>query len=110
VPLENATILILARNTELQQTLSSIKSLEEHWNYRYPIVFLNDEPWDPAFEHAVREATSSPTVTFAQIPKEMWSWPVEVDLDQAAIRRKWKAMERQGLPHAADESYHHMCR
>lgn len=108
-PRENATILILARNSELNETASSIRSLEEQFNkdYHYPYVFLNDVEWDPAFEAAMREETTS-ELTFETIPKEMWSWPP--DIDQDAAKASWAKMERQGLPHVSQVSYHHMCR
>jgi len=45
-------ILTLARNSELEGAVSSVKQLEENFNrrYHYPWVFLNDEPFSEEFK------------------------------------------------------------
>lgn len=112
---ENATILILARNSDLEGVLSSIRSLEQQWNSRfhYPIVFLNDEPWNANFMTAVQRVTES-ELTFEEIPTAMWSWPQNADgsdkVDREEAAQSWKQMEAAGLPYVTQESYHHMCR
>jgi alpha 1,2-mannosyltransferase len=48
--------VILARNSDLAGTVRSIREIEDRFNrrYRYPYVFLNDEPFDDKFkEYAV---------------------------------------------------------
>lgn len=44
----------------------------------------------------------------------MWSWPTDASgasmLDQDAARAAMRKMEARGLPYAANENYHHMCR
>lgn len=48
----NAVMLMLARNSELEGAVSSVKQLEERFNrkYHYPWVFLNDEPFSEEFK------------------------------------------------------------
>lgn len=48
----NAVMLMLARNSELEGAVSSVKQLEEKFNQRfhYPWVFLNDEPFTEDFK------------------------------------------------------------
>ncbi|GAB7364145.1 hypothetical protein MBLNU230_g4696t1 [Neophaeotheca triangularis] len=112
-PRENATILVLARNSELDATVSAIRSIEKQWNqwYHYPIIFLNDKPWDPAFKDAMRRASQS-ELTFDQIPTEMWSWPSSDDtfVDRQKAETAWEQMSQHGIPHVNKEGYHHMCR
>ena len=48
----NAVMLMLARNSELEGAVSSVKQLEENFNRRfhYPWVILNDEPFSEEFK------------------------------------------------------------
>ena len=48
----NAVLLMLVRNSELEDALSSVTQLEERFNKRfgYPWVFLNDEPFSDEFK------------------------------------------------------------
>ncbi len=45
--IENATIVMLVRNRELNDALATMRQLEDRFNreYRYPWTFLNDEPF-----------------------------------------------------------------
>lgn len=47
----NATFVILARNSDLDGVIQSVRSVEDRFNhkYRYPYVFLNEEPFDDQF-------------------------------------------------------------
>ena len=71
-PRENATILMLARNQDVDGAVSSIISLEHSFNSwaKYPITFLNDEVWEQGFMDAVKEAASG-DVQFGVIDEEM---------------------------------------
>jgi hypothetical protein len=42
---ERATILMLVRNSELQEALSTMRQIEDRFNknYKYPWTFLNDD-------------------------------------------------------------------
>ncbi|OQO04307.1 hypothetical protein B0A48_10918 [Cryoendolithus antarcticus] len=112
---ENATILMLARNSDVVSATAAIRSLEEKWNrwYHYPIVFLNDKPWNSTFINALRNATES-EVFFEEVPESMWSWPKNAQGQDVPDRRvaeaNWQRMADAGLPYAKAESYHHMCR
>lgn len=48
----NATLVMLARNKELEDVVFSMKQLEDRFNknYNYPWVFLNDEPFTEEFK------------------------------------------------------------
>lgn len=48
----NAVILFLARNSDLDGVVSSVRQLEDRFNriYHYPWVFLNDEPFTEEFK------------------------------------------------------------
>jgi alpha 1,2-mannosyltransferase len=48
----NATLVMLARNKELEEVVFSMKQLEDRFNrkYNYPWVFLNDEPFTDEFK------------------------------------------------------------
>ena len=47
----NAAIVMLARNSDLNDVASSMKQLEDRFNHRfnYPWVLLNDEPFTEEF-------------------------------------------------------------
>jgi alpha 1,2-mannosyltransferase len=51
----NATLLMLARNSDLIGAAQSVRRLEDRFNknYRYPWVFLNDEPFSDEFKRCV---------------------------------------------------------
>jgi alpha 1,2-mannosyltransferase len=48
----NATIVMLARNGDLQGVVKSVKQMEDRFNkrFRYPYVFLNEEPFTDQFK------------------------------------------------------------
>lgn len=48
----NAVMLMLARNSELEGAVRSVRRLEDKFNqrYHYPWVFLNDEPFTDEFK------------------------------------------------------------
>lgn len=48
----NATLVMLARNKELEEVVFSMKQLEDRFNkkFNYPWVFLNDEPFTEEFK------------------------------------------------------------
>ena len=106
-PRENATIVMLARNSEVRGAIRSIKSIEKQFNrwFNYPIVFLNDVPWDSAFIDALTPIASG-DVRFEVIDSSMWGFPEWMDLREgkAAVARQ------TGIIYGALESYHHMCR
>jgi alpha 1,2-mannosyltransferase len=51
----NATIVMLARNSDIKGVLRSIKQMEDRFNRRflYPYTFLNEEPFSDQFKESV---------------------------------------------------------
>lgn len=51
----NAAIVMLARNSDLKGILVSMKQMEDRFNkkFRYPYVFLNEEPFSDQFKTCV---------------------------------------------------------
>jgi hypothetical protein len=56
---ENATILVLCRNSDLAGILKSMTSFEDTFNskFHYPYTFFNEETFSVEFMQAVRKAT-----------------------------------------------------
>ena len=66
----NATIVMLARNGDMQGVAKSMKQMEDRFNkrFRYPYVFLNEEPFTDQFKECVTLLmwrVSPPLITFA---------------------------------------------
>lgn len=108
-PRESAALVMLARNGELAAARHTVASVEARFNrwYRYPYVFLNDEPWDPEFVR-VLNATVSGEARFEVIPREEWTYPDWVD--EQAARESIAKQGEAGVHYGGMESYHHMCR
>lgn len=108
-PRENAAFVMLARNSELDDVLSSMYSMERHFNqwFNYPWVFLNDVDFNPDFKAAVKKATNA-EVEFGTVPKEHWEFPGSIDKDLLD-----ESIESQGdrsIMYGNMASYHKMCR
>lgn len=105
----NATVLMLARNGDLEDALQTLKSFETQFNqwYHYPIVFLNDKPWSSGFVQAALKEVSGHAV-FETIGSDMWGFPDQINQD--AARAAIKDQGQRGIIHAGQENYHHMCR
>lgn len=108
-PRANAAFVMLARNSELDDVVSSMKSMERHFNqwYNYPWVFLNDVEFDENFRNTVKQITNA-EVEFGVVPKEHWEFPETVDRDLLH-----ESIESQGdrtIMYGNMESYHKMCR
>ncbi|KAF5353136.1 hypothetical protein D9758_008774 [Tetrapyrgos nigripes] len=105
----NATLLILARNSDLDGVLSSMGYLERHFNKRfgYPWVFLNEEEFTEEFKTRVTAATEAP-VSFGLIPHDHWYQPDWVDEDRAREGRE--SMQRANIIYAGSVPYRNMCR
>lgn len=108
-PRANAVLVVLARNKEIEGVVSSMTSLERHFNrwFHYPYVFLNDEPFNSTFKEAIRNVTES-DVKFGVIDKKTWNfpeWADQEDVDEAIQQQGDKAIMYGGMA-----SYHRMCR
>jgi mannosyltransferase len=107
----NATMMMLARDSDVDGAVASVKSIQEQFNdhFRYPWVFLNDEHFSGEFMKEVTSAVGgNAEVSFHSIPKDMWGFPEWIDQERA--RRAMDDMERRKIYNAGKESYHHMCR
>ncbi|KAJ7485652.1 glycosyltransferase family 15 protein [Mycena latifolia] len=105
----NATLLMLARNTDLIGAISSVSQVEDKFNKRcnYPWVFLNEEPFTEEFKGNMSHITSG-TVSFGLIPREHWVQPDWVDEDRARAGRE--KMVAQDIIYAGSVPYRNMCR
>ncbi|EEB91071.1 hypothetical protein MPER_10636 [Moniliophthora perniciosa FA553] len=105
----NATLIILARNSDLDGVLSSMGHVEQRFNrqFGYPWVFLNEVEFTEEFQERVTAATSAP-VSFGLIPREHWYQPDWVDEDRARMGRE--KMEAQKIIYAGSVPYRNMCR
>ncbi|KAF9068826.1 glycosyltransferase family 15 protein [Rhodocollybia butyracea] len=106
---ENATLVILARNSELKGVLLSMKSLEMHFNtrFQYPYVLLNDEEFTNEFKGRVMLATNAP-VQFGLIPRDHWVQPAWVD--EAKAEQSRERLKAQNIIYGDSISYRNMCR
>lgn len=104
-----ACLYSLARNSELEAMLLTIRTFQMHFNdkYHYDWVLLNDVPFSEEFMNAVRlELGDSANVKFGTIPREHWSYPEFVDQEKCRKVRE----EMKNVIYGGAESYRHMCR
>lgn len=107
---QNATFVMLTRNQELDGVLSSIHSIERHFNqwYQYPYVLLNDVPFTEEFVTQVRAATKA-DVQFGVLSELEWEFPPEVR-EQLLFKHSIEDQGDRGIMYGNMESYHKMCR
>ncbi|KAL1705570.1 glycosyltransferase family 15 protein [Schizophyllum commune] len=105
----SATFVILARNSDLDSTIQSVRNVEDRFNrkYKYPYVFLNDEPFSEEFKSRLSNIISS-TAEFGLVPREHWVQPDWIDEDKASASRK--KMEEDNIIYGGSLSYRNMCR
>jgi len=105
--------LLLARNSDLNGVISSLKQMEDRFNkkFQYPYIFLNEKPFDDGFKkfvgkpfslkdfnlrdflpRRVTELTDA-DVKFGLIPKEHWEQPPEIDEERATASRNKMVQE-----------------
>ncbi|KAK4135739.1 glycosyltransferase family 15 protein [Trichocladium antarcticum] len=108
-PRENAVLVMLARNSEKDEARDTIANIEAQFNqwFHYPVLFLNNEPWDPEFVRALNRTVSGPAM-FEVIPQEDWSYPSWIDPE--AAQQSMARQQQSGVWNGGKESYHHMCR
>ncbi|GMM32978.1 putative mannosyltransferase [Saccharomycopsis crataegensis] len=121
----NASLVVLARNKELDGVIKSMNTLERHFNqwFNYPWVFLNDEEFSDEFKKTVKKYTRS-KVEFGLIGDNIWDFPLskeeteENDKSDKSSRyfnffEFYEFIERQGdrgIMYGNLDSYHKMCR
>ncbi|KAJ8589591.1 glycosyltransferase family 15 protein [Rhizopogon salebrosus TDB-379] len=74
-------------------------------NFKYPWVFLNDEPFSVDFKRRVSVLTEA-DVSFGVVPRESWVQPDWIDEQRAQEGRN--SLVRQGVIYGGD--YRNMCR
>ena len=101
---ENATILMLVRNSELEGALDSMRSLEDRFNnkYHYDWTFLNDVPFDQDFIEATTSMASGKT-QYALIPPEDWNRPQWIN--DTLFEERLRVMEDEGVLYDLDPPY-----
>ncbi|KAK6544527.1 hypothetical protein TWF694_001217 [Orbilia ellipsospora] len=101
---EKATLVMLAKNTELYQVRESMRRLEDRFNHRYnyPWTFMNDRPFTKEFMEVTKNIASGPT-EYVLIPKEHWGFPEWVN--QTLAREKMYEMGQAGILYGGSVSY-----
>ncbi|EIN06517.1 glycosyltransferase family 15 protein [Punctularia strigosozonata HHB-11173 SS5] len=108
-PRANATLLMLARNSDLNGVVQSVRELEDRWNrkHNYPWVFLNEEEFSDEFKKRVSVLTNAP-VSFGLIPREYWFQPDWIDEDKAKAGRD--DLVANNVIYGGSVPYRNMCR
>lgn len=105
---ENATLVMLARNLDLEGALKSMRLLEDRFNrhYRYPWVFMNEVPFDDDFiEHTSLMASGK--TYYELIPDEDWEPPEFIDENK--LQQNLRTAEANGVIYGGVRSYRNMC-
>jgi alpha 1,2-mannosyltransferase len=105
----NATLLMLARNSDLDNAVRSVRRLEDRFNrhFNYPWMFLNEEPFDDEFKRRISLLTRA-NVTYALIPRAHWIQADWIDEERANASRT--KMEEEGVIYGGSLPYRNMCR
>lgn len=105
----NATLLMLARNSDTDSAVRSIRELEDKFNkkFKYPWVLLNEEPFSDEFKKRISNVVSG-EVHFGEIPHDHWYQPDWIDEEKATAARK--KMEDDHIIYGGSLSYRNMCR
>jgi alpha 1,2-mannosyltransferase len=105
----NATLLMLARNSDLDNAVRSVRRLEDRFNrhFNYPWTFLNDVDFDENFKRRISVLTKAP-VHYGVIPKEHWVQADWVDEDKASASRQ--KMVEENVIYGGSLPYRNMCR
>ncbi|THU84115.1 glycosyltransferase family 15 protein [Dendrothele bispora CBS 962.96] len=108
-PRANATFVVLARNTDVDGMVRSVREMEDRFNrhWRYPYVFLNDVEWEEEVKERLRVLTTA-KMEFGVIPKSDWVQPDWIDEEKATTGRN-KLVE-EGVIYGGSVSYRNMCR
>jgi len=121
-PRANATMLMLARNSDLFQAISSVKAIQDRFNTKhgYPWVFLNEEPFSNEFKSRMKDtilglapaggrlAHEEDRVQFGLIPHDHWFQPDWIE-ETRASQGRWNLIFK-GIIYADSVPYRNMCR
>ncbi|KAG5719171.1 putative mannosyltransferase MNT2 [Termitomyces sp. T112] len=105
----NATFVILARNSDINGAIRSVRDIEDRFNRArgYPYVFLNEMPFTEEFKKRVSVLSAS-KMEFGLIPRDHWFQPDWIDEKKAAASRN--KMEEEKIIYGGSVSYRNMCR
>ncbi|TFK78423.1 glycosyltransferase family 15 protein, partial [Polyporus arcularius HHB13444] len=105
----NATILMLARNSDVDNAVRSARRLEDRFNkkFGYPWLFLNEEPFSEEFKTRVSNVING-EVTFGLVPREHWYQPDWINETLATAGRE--KMAADNIIYGGSVSYRNMCR
>lgn len=105
----NAAFVLLARNSDLNGVITSMKQMEDRFNkkFQYPYVFLNEEPFSDEFKNRITELTDA-EVKFGLIPHDHWYQPDWIDEDKARASRE--NMVKNNVIYGGSVPYRNMCR
>ncbi|EIM90058.1 glycosyltransferase family 15 protein [Stereum hirsutum FP-91666 SS1] len=105
----NAAIVMLARNSDLKGITKSMKQMEDRFNkkFKYPYVFLNEEPFNEQFISTISELTDA-KVEFGLIPHDHWFQPDWIDEEKASASRA--EMAKNNVIYGGSLPYRNMCR
>ncbi|ODV87024.1 glycosyltransferase family 15 protein, partial [[Candida] arabinofermentans NRRL YB-2248] len=110
-PRANAAFVVLCRNSELEGVITSMRSLERHFNqwFNYPWIFLNNEKFTKEFKTKVAQLASG-QVKFGFIPQSKWDFPDETNENITYFNEGIEAQGDRGILYGSMPSYHKMCR
>ncbi|KAA1473257.1 glycosyltransferase family 15 protein [Dentipellis sp. KUC8613] len=105
----NATLVMLARNSDVDGAVRSVREMEDRFNARhgYPWVFLNEEPFSDEFKQRVGVLIRGQK-QFGLVPKEHWFQPSWIDENKASEARQ--KMVEENIIYGDSVSYRNMCR
>ncbi|PBK78179.1 glycosyltransferase family 15 protein [Armillaria solidipes] len=105
----SAAIVMLARNSDLNGIIVSMKQMEDRFNkkFRYPYVFLNEQEFSEQFKSRVSELTDV-DVKFGLIPQDHWYQPETIDEAKASDARA--DMMKNNVIYGGSVPYRNMCR
>ncbi|KAF5362624.1 hypothetical protein D9758_009624 [Tetrapyrgos nigripes] len=105
----NATFFMLARNSDLEGAIRSIRGIEDRFNSKhgYPYVLLNEVPFSDDFKRRVSVITPSP-VEFGVISQEHWVQSDWIDEEKASQARE--RMKADNVKYGDSVPYRNMCR
>lgn len=109
IGVENATLFMLVRNSELEDALQSMREIEDRFNrhYRYPWTFLNDVPFTEDFKKMTRGMASG-KVEFGLVPEEHWGIPSHIN--ETKMEECIADFTEREVIYGFSRSYRHMCR
>ncbi|KAI5962328.1 uncharacterized protein KGF55_003404 [Candida pseudojiufengensis] len=107
-PRENATFLMLCRNSDMYEVLQTVQIVQDRFNnkFNYDYTFLNDEPFTDEFIYLISSYITKGKINFGMIPTEHWWYPSHINQTLAQEIRENFA----DVPYGNLESYRHMCR